>query len=270
MRLSEVLSRAPDTSKTQIEGFLGYRRVGWGQHRSIHVGMVIRNYFCHACGEIRTFLSGDVLSCLVTGSSSVSIDVALRCSACKSPMEAWFLVGCDDDMFCQAPVVHLERYTENRRDASASGGLGAEKIDDMLERAQVAFEDRLGAGAMIYLRKIFEMTTSQAAAAVGISITRPNGKRKTFRDLLEEVDEDSHIIPAEFSNNRYTLFSELSEVIHEDSDEAQALSKYGPCRKLVVGVVTNIRNNQEMAQAITSLGWNVTAAPLSPIGGASS
>lgn len=269
MRLSEVLSRAPDNSETQIEGFLGYRRVGWGQYKNINVGSVFRNYFCRRCDEIRTFMSGDVLSCLVTGDSSVSIDVALRCVACKSPMEAWFLVWCDD-FFCQAPVVHLERYTENRREASASGGIGVEKIDGLLEKAEVAFGNGLGAGAMIYLRKIFEMTTSQAALAVSTSLTEPNGKRKTFRRLLEEVDARNHIIPVEFASNGYTLFSELSEVIHGDSDEDEALRKYGPCRKLVVGVVTNIRNNQEMAQAVTSLGWNVTAAPLRAIGGTSS
>ncbi|UGQ56899.1 hypothetical protein LSF60_16480 [Rhodococcus pyridinivorans] len=186
----------------------------------------------------------------------MSVDAALRCSACGAATETWFLVGCDDDLFSQAPVVYLERYTENRRDTAGSSGLGTEQIDDLLERAQIAFDDHLGAGAMIYLRKIFEMTTSQAAEAVGIATVRSNGRRKSFRSLLEEVDADSHIIPSEFSSNGYKLFSELSEVIHGDSNEAEALNKYLPCRKLVLGIVNNIRNNQEMAQAIASLGWN--------------
>lgn len=257
MRLSEVLNKAPDSSMAQVEGFLGSRRIGWGQHRTIGVGKIIRNYFCHACGEIRTFISAEKLSCLITGESSVSVDVVLRCSACSATAEAWFLVGCDDDLFSQAPSVHLERYTENRPDSAGAGGIGADRIDDLLERAQIAFDDHLGAGAMIYLRKIFESATSQAANAVGISTMHQNGRRKTFKALLEEVDADSHIIPAEFSSNSYTLFSELSEVIHGDSDEVDALSKYPPCRKLIMGIISNIRNNQEMAQAITSLGWAV-------------
>jgi hypothetical protein len=256
MRLSEVLSKAPETSRAQVEGFLGYRKVGWGQHRTIRVGKIIRNYFCMTCGELRTFFSADQLSCLVTGENSVSVDATLRCSACNSTAEAWFLVGCDDDLFSQAPSVYLERYTENRRDVAGIREGAAERVDDLLERAQIAYDDHLGAGSMIYLRKIFESITSQAAGAVGISTKLANGRRKSFRALLEEVDADSHIIPAEFSSNGYMLFSELSEVIHDDSDEPEALSKYGPCRKLILGIINNVRNNQEMASAIASLGWS--------------
>lgn len=253
MRLSEVLNRAPDTSAAQVEGFLGARRIGWGQHRSIEVGRVIRNYFCLSCGDLRTFVSGEKLSCLVTGALSVSIDAALRCSVCSATAEAWFLVGCEDDLFSQSPSVFLERYTENRRDSAGRGN--AEYVEDLLERAQIAFDDHLGAGSMIYLRKIFESVTTQAAQAVGISTTESNGWRKSFKALLRAVDAQSHIIPSEFSDNAYTLFSELSEVIHGDSDEILALSKYAPCRRLVIGIVNNIRDNREMAQAIASLGW---------------
>jgi len=255
MRLSEVLSKAPDTSAAQVEGFLGSTRVGWGQHRNIRVGKIIRNYFCLTCGDVRTFFSGDALSCLITGRNSISVDAALRCSACSTTAEAWFLVRCDEDLFSPAPVVHLERYTENRRDTAAGSGLGAEQIDDLLERAQIAFDDHLGAGSMIYLRKIFELVTSQAAQAVGISATLGNGKRKPFRTLLEEVDADRHIIPSEFSSNGYTLFSEFSEVIHGDSNETEALNKYTPCRRLVLGIISNIRNNEELNHAIATLGW---------------
>ena len=168
MRLSEVLNRAPDSSQAQVEGFLGSQRLGWGRHKNIEIGRVIRNYFCRPCDDTRTFFSGDRLSCLVTGSHSVSIDVTLRCSACQSPMEAWFLVGCADDLFGQAPIVHLERFTENKRDVATAVGAQAGEIHELFERAQIAFEDHLGAGSMVYLRKAFEIVTSQAAAATGI------------------------------------------------------------------------------------------------------
>jgi hypothetical protein len=112
---------------------------------------------------------------------------------------------------------------------------------------------------MIYLRKIFELITMQTAEAMGVSTQRENGKRKDFRSLLQEVDSQSRIIPVEFSENGYTLFSELSEVIHGDSDETGALAKYDPCRRLVLGIVSNIRNRDELARAIESLGWQAGA-----------
>ena len=150
----------------------------------------------------------------------------------------------------------MQRFTENRRDVAGNQGLRVEQIDDLFERAQIAFDDSLGAGAMIYLRKIFEAVTAQAADAIGISTVRNNGKRKDFRSLLREVDASSRIIPSEFFENGYTLFSELSEVIHGDSDELQAIEKYDPCRRLILGIVSNIRNREAFAEAITSLGWN--------------
>ena len=67
MRLSDVLSKAPDTAEAQVEGFLGTRRIGWGQHKKIRVGKVVLNFFCRKCSDIRTFMSGDELSCLVAG-----------------------------------------------------------------------------------------------------------------------------------------------------------------------------------------------------------
>ena len=125
MRLSDVLSKAPDTAEAQVEGFLGTRRIGWGQHKKIRVGKVALNFFCRKCSDIRTFMSGDELSCLVAGECTVSIDATLRCPMCESPVETWFLVACDGDFYAQAPVVHLERYTENRRDSANRVGTGS-------------------------------------------------------------------------------------------------------------------------------------------------
>ena len=260
MRLSEVLSKAPSSAAAQVENFLGSRRILWGKLKTLQVGKVIRNCYCYQCQEVRTFLSGDSLSCLVTGDDSVSIDVALRCSACGQPIEAWFLVKGDDDLFGQAPWVHLERYTENRRPGPVAGtdaSPGPERLDELLERARIAFEAHLGAGAMIYLRKIYEIITSEAATAVGIPTRRADNRRKSFGSLLREVDEATHIIPAEFSANRYKLFSELSELIHGDASESEALARFEPCRQLVVGIISNIQNSRQMASAVAALGWDL-------------
>jgi hypothetical protein len=255
--LSDVLSKAPDTAEAQVEGFLGTRRMGWGQHKKIRVGKVALNFFCRKCTDIRTFMSGNELSCLVAGECTISIDVTLRCPLCESPVEAWFLVACNGDFYTQAPVVHLERYTENRRDSASRVGIDSGHFEDLLERAQIAYEDHLGAGSMIYLRKIFEAITTQVANIANIPVTTPKDKRKPFRDLLEEVDKQHHIIPARFASNGYRLFSELSEVIHGASSEEEALRKYLPCRQLTIGVVVNVRNDQNMASAIGALGWDV-------------
>ena len=256
MRLSDVLSKAPTTTEAQVEGFLGTRRIGWGQHKIIRVGKVALNFSCKKCSDIRTFMSREELSCLVAGEHTVSIDVVLRCAICDSPVETWFLVACDGDFYAQAPVVHLERYTENLRESASRAGATSGQFEDLLERAQIAYEDHLGAGSMIYLRKIFEVITTQVANIANIPVTMPKGGRKPFRNLLEEVDGQHHIIPLKFSSNGYKLFSELSEVIHGSSSEEEALRKYLPCRQLTIAVVNNVRNDQEMALAIDALGWD--------------
>ncbi len=110
---------------------------------------------------------------------------------------------------------------------------------------------------MIYLRKIFEAITMQAAGVANISVTGRRGGPKPFRNLLKEVDEKHHIIPLKFASNGYKLFSELSDVIHGSSSEEEALRKYLPCRQLTIGVVINVRNDQEIASAIDTLGWDV-------------
>lgn len=69
--------------------------------------------------------------------------------------------------------------------------------------------------------------TSEVAKASGITTTFVNKKnkeqRKTFKELLTEVDEKCAIIPVEFSNNGYKLFGKLSDVVHGEYDEEIAL-----------------------------------------------
>lgn len=257
MRLSEVLSRAPASEDAQVEGFLGSRRLSWGKHKTIEVGRVALNFKCKPCGDARTFMSDDRLSCLVVGDRVVSIDACLKCPLCGAAIETWFLVVARSSLYDQAPVVRLERYVENRRGVASRLGVGAGDFDDLLERAQLAYEERLGAGSMVYLRKIFEALTIGVAQVAEMPTSRPNGKRKPFRELLEEVDEAHRIIPPAFAHDGYKLFSELSEVIHGDSTEEVALEKYVPCRSLILGVINNVIGNNEMKKAIDALGWQI-------------
>lgn len=272
MRLAELLNKAPDTTPRQVESFWGSATewdedpdedredLSWGYHEEISVGRVVRNHVCLNCRDFRSFVSGEKLSCLVVGERALSIDVPLRCSGCEATAEAWFIVGSNHDLLAPSPEMYLQRFSENRRDAASKPSPHvADQVDDLLERAQIAYDDCLGAGSIVYLRKVFEISTVQAANAIGVGTENEKGKRRRFGELLKEVDRKSGIVPDEFSSNGYQLFSELSSVIHGSADEGEALTKYNPCRRLVIGIVENIRNKYEMSQAVAALGWKTGA-----------
>lgn len=257
MRLSELLSRAPESTTAQVEGFLGDRPLGWGKHKRIKVGKVFHNFHCRSCGDIRTFASSEELYCLGLSERQVSIDATLRCMACQASIEMWFLVESNDKIHSRAPEVRVERYTENLRDRADRvdvAGAGGQ-FSDLVMRAHIAYENQLGAGAVIYLRKIFEMITFEVAEIAGISILRGNGRRRTFFEVLQEVNEERNIIPQRYSSDGYKLFGELSNIIHGDADESVALSKFRPCLQLVLGVVDEVKRDNEFAVAIDELGW---------------
>jgi hypothetical protein len=110
---------------------------------------------------------------------------------------------------------------------------------------------------MIYLRKIFESITIEVAEIANIAIVTPKGKRRPFRVVLQEVNEQRNIIPQRFSSDGYQLFSELSEVIHGNSSEDEALTKFKPCLQLVLGIVEEVNRDNVFAKAIDDLGWGV-------------
>lgn len=237
---------------------MGKSTGSWGLHKNIEVGTVTRQYYCKCCESFRPFSSKKRLNCLIAGPDLVSIDVVLRCVDCESTVENWFLVRCADDLFGQAPSVSLVHFTEHLGTAATQFGPsdGAmQKMQDLLDRADLARRLGLAAGSTIYLRKHFELTTHTAATGAGVRVKRTNGKPRPFSDVLQEVDTKISIIPREFSKDGYRLFSELSEIIHGDADEDVALSRYDSLRRLVVGVFENVRNRSEFAQAKNDLGW---------------
>lgn len=256
MRLSDLLSKAPDVVSAQVEGFLSDRPLGWGKHKRIRVGKIFHNFHCRNCGDVRTFESGEELSCLGLGGEQISIDATLRCMVCKASVEAWFLVSAEDDISGRAPDVRIDRYAENLRDCADRVGVVKGPFADLIKRAELAYESGLGAGSVIYLRKIFEMITFEVAEIAEISVLKPNGKRRSFFDILKDVNEQRNIIPQRYSSDGYKLFGELSDVIHGDADEADALLKFRPCLQLVLGVVDEVKRDNEFATAIDELGWS--------------
>lgn len=256
MRLSEVLSRPPTTEYTQVDRFMD-KRLGFGKQRKLNVGCICRPYRCSNCNDTMTFISNEKLFCIGIDSRSISIDAVLRCSRpkCTSMMQMWFLVEGEGIINGPSPKVRIIKHSEKLSDTVFVTTERFGIFTQLLEKAERAYRDGLGAGALVYLRKIYETITVQAAIAAEISLLHDNGKKKPFRYLLEEVDTVKRIIPSEFSRNGYRLFGELSEVVHGEYDEALGLQKYKPLRRLVVGIIENIKNNSELNSAIATLGW---------------
>lgn len=257
MRLSKLLSDAPAVATIQVDGFLDGHTPKWGKHKRIKAGKVFRNFHCRACDAQRTFESGEELSCLGLGENQISIDTTLKCVGCQSSVEIWFLIGSNGDISGVAPEVRIERYTENLRDRADRVDGHRGQFSDLVKRAQLAYENQLGAGSIVYLRKIFELVTFGVAEIAEIETKKNNGRNIPFSEALKKVNEVRNIIPRRFSSDGYQLFSELSEIIHGESSEEEALRKYKPCLQLVLGVVDEVSRDNEYARAIEELGWNV-------------
>jgi len=256
MRLSEVLSNKPTLSFKQVEGFLGKTQLLTGRQRKVQVGRIAINYYCKNCLEFRTFLSREEIYCIGVNEHLISIDSVLTCH-CGAKVQVWFLVDCDGSINGISPEVRVLKRSEKLSNEVLSNNELYGDYSKLLEKAHIAHREGLGAGSIIYLRKIFEQITIQSAIASGIDCLNSKGKRKSFKDLLEEVDLKCSIIPREFSMNSYRLFGELSEIIHGDYNEDSALAKYDSLNRLIVGILENIKNNNELNKAIEDLGWDL-------------
>ena len=260
MRLSDVLSMDHDTKDHEVEGFLGNTHIKSGKSRKIHVGHIGRNYYCPNCKANRTFTSVDELTCVVESDHLISIDAILSCPTCSenhpTNVEAWFLIGCRDTFFSQSPVVYTIQCNEKLSRGISYPKNRETSFDELLEKADRAYSNQLGAGAVIYLRKIFEQVTLQTACAINVPTRTKNDKRRTFREILKDVNDKHQIIPPEFSSNGYRLFGDISNVIHGDFNEAEALDKYKSFKRLICGILDNINNNKELLQAVSTLGWD--------------
>lgn len=256
MRLSEILSKPMTPEFKRIDGFLDNKTLKPGKQKKISVGSVLINYYCKDCGDVRTFSSGEDLFCIGIHDRLVSIDCVLVCPSCKKTIPVWFLVESMDDVCSLAPSVRVLKRTEKLSGQLLLNHYQYGDFSELLDKSERAYRDELGAGSIVYLRKILERITVQAANAARINTKTSKGKRKNFKELLKEVDEQRHIIPDEFSANGYRLFGELSGVLHSSYDEQIALQKYDALHRLVIGVLDKVKNNHEMMDAIGTLGWN--------------
>lgn len=257
MRLTDILSK-PLTSKfEQVEGFLNNTKLKCGRQKKIKAGKIALNYFCRNCDIDITFVSDEELFCIGINERLVSIDCVLTCPRCGEVIPVWFLVESKSDIYSQAPDIRVLKRTERLTENVLLGRGKYDDFSELLEKADRAYRDELGAGAIVYLRKVLERITFQTAEAIDIETKNKNGKHRPFKEILVKVDKECSIIPKEFSENGYKLFSELSEIVHSNGDdELLGLKRYDALQRLVIGVLDNVKNNNEMMSAIGNLGWN--------------
>ena len=258
MRLSHVLSKSPKKIYTQVDGFLINKKCAIGQQVHLDVGSIALNYFCTKCDDLRTFYSKGKLACICVNKNLISIDCVLACN-CGSNVQTWFLVECEDDITAVAPRVRIIRRSERLAGSVLRNGQRYGEFSNLLDKAEQAYWNDLGAGAIVYLRKIFEKITIQVANTVGIEYEKyEGGNPRNFSELLQKVDKQCSIIPREFSSNGYQLFRELSSVVHGEYDENLGLDKFEPLHRLVIGILENVSNKKELQNALDALGWNQT------------
>ena len=183
------------------------------------------------------------------------VDTSLECSVCGERVAAWFLVDSDGMIEIPAPKLRITKRSIKYSDYVKPAYDYDEKYGILLENAEIAFREGLGAGSIIYLRKIFEMVTDGIADAEGINVCTDRGKKKPFSQRLDLVKAEVDFIPKEFSDDGYRLFGELSDVVHGEFDEEEGLKKYQTLKRLVVGVLDNIKNRADFAEARARLGW---------------
>ena len=258
MRLSDVLSRKPTKEYIQVDGFLQNKKGIAGQSVGITVGKVALNYFCKNCDDLRTFSSKNKIDVLFVDKKVISIDCILTCTVCGNSIPIWFLIECKDDITGQAPKVRILKKSEENIKIEETNNEYYNKYIELLNKAELAFNENLGAGAIVYLRKAFEKVTMDSAEAVKIEYDKyKNGNPKNFQQLLEKVDKKCSIIPREFTANGYKLFRELSDIVHGDNNEEDGIDKFEPLYRLVVGIIENIKNHKEIMESIKKLNWEI-------------
>ena len=262
MRLSDVLSKPCNAEFVPVDRVIN-SKISVGKQRKINIGKIGLNFFCEVCDDIRTFWSGDDLYCIGVNSNQISMDCILKCG-CGTIVTVWYLVESYNNIDELSPEVRILKRREKLLKNVRLIGWQYDDFSELLDKAERAYRDGLGAGSIIYLRKIYENITVKFADIMSIQYKKyESGNPKNFYELLKKVDERCHIIPTEYSDNGYKLFRELSNIIHGAYDEKLGLKKFEALHRLIVGILDNVRNNKELNAAIKSLEWEVKTEVMS-------
>lgn len=285
MRLS---SRLSDKNKNtgEIESFIDLERytgspeeetedvqlISAGDFIEIQIGTIMQPFYSTVCRDSVSFVSPLKLHCLIINKSMISIDCELQCmdyvednpycKNCKHSVQAWFLVGADD-IFAPFPNVYVIKQNFKLPENTKLPVETEDKFTEWLAKAEIAHKERLGAGAIIYLRSILEQITIEVGDSAGVEIRKRNGSMKPFDQVIAAVDKECSIVPVIYSDNGYAIFRRLSNIAHGNADEETALREYDPLRRLVVGIMDNvkkkeeeIKNNAELKKALDAIGFS--------------
>lgn len=283
MRLSSRLSDR-DKNHGEVESFIDPDRytsqkeeetdeivyVCSGDFIEIQIGTINLPFYSTICEDTNSFISPKKLHCLIINEKMISIDCQLKCTdfdkenskcrKCNPYIQAWFLIEADD-IFANTPNVNLVKQNFKLPKNIKLSIEIEDKYSEWLAKAEMAYKERLGAGAIIYLRSVFEKITHEVGLNAGVKIRDKNGKILNFREALQRVDSECSIIPSIYAENGYDLFIKLSEIAHGNSDEMTALKEYEPLRRLVIGIIENVRrkneeikNNAEIKKALIDAG----------------
>lgn len=284
MRLSSRLSDK-DKNHGEVEAFIDSEKytsiekeatdeivyISSGDFIEIQIGTINLPFYSTICQDSNSFISPKKLHCLIINEKMISIDCQLKCTdfdkenskcrQCNPCIQAWFLIEADD-MFANNPNVHLVKQNFKLPDNIKLPVEMDDKYSEWLAKAEIAYKERLGAGAIIYLRSAFEKITQEVGLSTGVTIKNDKDKFLNFREVLQRVDAECSIIPPIYAENGYALFSRLSEIAHGNSDEATALKEYDALKRLVFGIIENvkrknkeIKNNAEIKKALIDAGF---------------
>lgn len=282
MRLSSVLSKF-ESELCEIESFIDNEKyteeqdpdeekipISRGSILELNVGKVVLDFYNTLLKDYVTYSTDSTIHCLVVNKELISIDCVFNdidtdtnCSDYSSSVQAWFLVQVDD-IFSNNPKVRIIKRSFRLPDnIKLTYEIDNKKYDKLLFKAEIAYKEGLGAGAIIYLRTVFEKLTEQIASDLNENIYNPNGYRKPFKKILTTVDSAYSIIPIEFKEKGYDLFGKLSEIAHGNSEEEIALQQYQALRRLVIGIMENIerkkleiKNSNELKEALKKIGFD--------------
>lgn len=283
MRLSSRLSDR-DKNHGEVESFIDPDRytslkeeatdeivyISSGDFIEIQIGKINLPFYSTICQDSNSFISPKKLHCLIINKKMISIDCQLKCTdfdkenskcqKCNPYVQAWFLIEADD-IFANTPNVNLVKQNFKLPENIKLSIEIEDKYSEWLAKAEIAHKERLGAGAIIYLRSVFEKITQEVGLNAGVKIRDKNEKILNFREILQRVDSECSIIPSIYAENGYDLFIKLSEIAHGNSDEMTALKEYEPLRRLVIGIIENVRrkneeikNNAEIKKALLDAG----------------
>lgn len=284
MRLSSRLSDK-DKNHGEVEAFIDSEKytsiekdatdeivyISSGDFIEIQIGTINLPFYSTICQDSNSFISPKKLHCLIINEKMISIDCQLKCTdfdkenskcrQCNPYIQAWFLIEADD-IFANNPNVHLVKQNFKLPDNIKLPVEMDDKYSEWLAKAEIAHKERLGAGAIIYLRSAFEKITQEVGLSTGVTIKNDKDKFLNFREVLQRVDTECSIIPPIYAENGYALFSRLSEIAHGNSDEATALKEYDALKRLVFGIIENvkrknkeIKNNAEIKKALIDAGF---------------